>query len=273
MSKSVFLSVALAVCSLSALPASADNALDQPDSLFTDTESQVVQIVPTGQEVKEFSRDIEQIAFVPKGQWITGVSVNYSTSSQDDYQFLIVENINGETYNFKVSPMVLYAFKDNLAAGGKFAYERSRTDLDNARVVIDSETDYEVDHLHSISHSYYAMGVLRNYLSFGHSTRFGMFNEVQLQVGGGQSKIEEGTGIDFTGTYERSFKLNVGIAPGLIMFLNNYAAIEVNVGVLGFNYNHTRSTTDRIRVARRTHGNANFKVNLFSITFGCTFYI
>lgn len=264
---------ALAAAIVAATPAVAQSHQEEPDTVITDTESRIVQIVPPYKEVKEFSRDIEQIAFVPKGQWITGVSVNYATSSQDDYQFLIVENINGDTYNFKVSPMVLYAFKDNLAAGAKFAYERTRTDLDNARVILDSETDYEVDHLHTIAHNFYGMAVFRNYLSFGSSTRFGMFNEVQLQFGGGESKIEEGTGIDHTGTFERNFKFNVGVAPGLIMFLNNYSAIEVNVGVLGFNYSHTRSTTDRIRVARRTASNANFKVNLFSITFGCTFYI
>ena len=39
---------------------------------------------------EHFKRGLEQITFVPKGQWITGVSVNYSHSNQDNYQFLIV---------------------------------------------------------------------------------------------------------------------------------------------------------------------------------------
>ena len=78
----------------------------------------------------EFKRGLEQISFIPKGQWITGVSVSYSQSNQDKYQFLIIENMSGDTYTFKVSPMLLYCFQDNLAAGGKFAYSRSRTRLD-----------------------------------------------------------------------------------------------------------------------------------------------
>lgn len=224
-----------------------------------------------GQE--EFKRNLEQISFVPKGQWITGVSVSYSQSSQDNYQFLIVENLNGDTYSFKVSPMLMYAFADNLAAGGKFTYTRQRTKLDQARVVIDSETDYNVDNLFSISHKYSAMGAFRNYISFGSSTRFGMFNEVQLQVGGGESKLCNGSGQDISGTFERSWSLDVGVAPGLIMFLNNYSAIEVNVGVLGFNYSHTRATTDRIYIANRNYKSANLKINLFSITFGVVFYL
>lgn len=232
----------------------------------------ILATVPArSQEV--FSRDIKQVSFVPKGQWITGVSVSYSQSSQDNYQFLVIENLNGDTYTFKVSPMVMYAFRDNLAAGGRFAYSRQRTKIDNATVKLDSETTYDVDHLYSISHNYYGTGCFRNYLSLGDNTRFGLFNEVQLQIGGGQSKLENGTGVDFTGTFEKSFSLDVGLAPGLIMFLNNYSAIEVNVGVLGFSYNHTHSVTDRIYVADRNSKSANFRVNLFSITFGCTFYI
>lgn len=222
---------------------------------------------------EEFKRNLEQIAFVPKGQWITGVSVSYSQSSQDNYQFFIVENLSGNTYTFKVSPMVMFAFKENLAAGARLAYSRQRTKLDAARVVVDSETDYNVDNLYSISHNYYGTAAFRNYISLGRSTRFGLFNEVQMQFGGGESKLCNGSGIDFTGTFERSFSLDVGLAPGMAVFLSNYSALEVNVGVLGFSYQHTRATTDRIYVAERNHKSANFKINLFSITFGVSFYI
>ncbi|MCM1036481.1 MAG: hypothetical protein NC406_04070 [Bacteroides sp.] len=222
---------------------------------------------------EQFTRGIESISFVPKGQWITGVSVNYTQSRQDNYQFLVVERLSGDTYSFKVSPMLMYAFHDNLAAGGRVAYQRQRTRLDRADIVLGADTEYGVDNLYSISHSYYGMAAFRQYLSLGRTTRFGLFNEVQLQVGGGQSKICSGSGADLTGTYERDFDFNVGIAPGLIVFLSNYSALEVNVGVLGFHYNKTRSVSDQIYVAKRDYSRANFKINLFSITFGVAFYI
>ena len=220
-----------------------------------------------------FQRKLEQITFVPKGQWITGVSVSYSQSDQDKYQFLIIENLSGDTYTFKVSPMLMFAFKDNLAAGGRFAYSRQRTRLNSADVVLGSDTEYNVDNLYSISHNFSGMLAFRNYISLGRSTRFGLFNEVQLQFGGGQSKLCTGTGRDFTGTFERSFNMSVGLAPGLAVFLNNYSALEVNVGVLGFNYSQTKSTTDQIYIANRDTKSANFKINLFSITFGVAFYL
>lgn len=221
----------------------------------------------------EFKRGLEQISFIPKGQWITGVSVSFSQSNQDNYQFFIVEDMSGDAYTFKVSPMLMYCFKDNLCAGGKMSYTRTRTRLDQARMVIDSETDYSVDNLYQISHNYSAMACFRNYISLGRSHRFGFFNEVQLQFGGGESKIINGRGNDLTGTFDKSWNMNIGLAPGMVMFLNNYSAIEVNVGVLGFNYSHTTSKTDQVYLASRESKQANFKINLFSITFGVAFHL
>ena len=222
---------------------------------------------------EQFRRGLEQISFIPKGQWITGLSVSYSQSSQHNYQFLVLENLSGNTYTFKLSPMVFYSFKDNMAAGLRFAYSRSKVDLTSADLVLDSETGYEVGRLYSIGHNYSWIGGFRNYISLGNNHRFGVFNEVQVELGGGQSKIVNGSGTDLTGTYERNFKLNIGLAPGIIMFLNNYSALEVNVGVLGFTYTDTRSITDQIYVAKRNSQQANFKINLFSITFGVAFYL
>ena len=206
----------------------------------------------------EFKRGLEQISFIPKGQWITGVSVNFSQSNQKNYQFLIVEKLDGDSYSFKVRPMLLYCFHDNLAAGGKFVFQRTRTRLDNATFVLDSESDYSIDNLYNISQEYSAMAAFRNYISLGHSRRFGLFNEVQLQIGGGQSKV---------------VNVHVGLAPGIVMFLNNYSAIEVNVGVLGFSYNHIKATTDQVYEANLNTKSANFRINLFSITFGVAFYL
>ena len=93
--------------------------------------------MPPGAEAQQvFSRDIEQTTFVPKGQWITGVSVSYSQSDQDSYQFLVFENLNGDSYTFKVSPMLMFAFKDNMAAGGRLSYSRQRTRLNSADIVL-----------------------------------------------------------------------------------------------------------------------------------------
>ena len=220
-----------------------------------------------------FERGIQQLKFIPKGQWIAGVSVSYSQEHEDNYTFFVLENLNGDTYSFKVSPTVLYAFKDNLAIGGRVGYQRRRTQLESGMLNLGEGTQFDVDHLYSIGHNFYVAGVFRNYLSMGSSMRFGFFNEVQLELGGGQSKLTNGVGDDFSGTYESNFSLSVGLQPGMVVFLNNYSAVEVNIGVLGFNYKHTNSKRDQIYESHRNSSSANFRINLFSIQFGATFYI
>ena len=44
-------------------------------------------------QLRQFRREIAHRSFIPKGQWITGISVSYSQSDQDNYQFLILENL------------------------------------------------------------------------------------------------------------------------------------------------------------------------------------
>lgn len=229
--------------------------------------------MPQARAQETFRRNLEQVTFVPKGQWLAGVSVNYAQNSSDKYQFLIIEDISGDAYSFKVSPMVQYCFKNNMTAGGRLSYERLKTTVDRASLVLSSEDAYDVDNFDMVTANYYATALYRNYFSLGAGTRFGFFNELQLQLGGGESRLINGAGEDLTGTFERNFSLNVGLSPGLIMFLNNYSAIEVNVGVLGFGYTKTKSTTDRVYIANRKSQKANFKVNLFSIQFGVVFYL
>lgn len=222
--------------------------------------------------IPEFDRKIESVVFVPKGQWITGLSVSYSQSSQNKYSFLVIENLNGDTYSFNISPMLMYAVRDDLALGGKFGYSRSLTKLESMDLNFDPETTFGVDHLYRLSHDYWGMAVMRNYFSIGHSKRFGFFNELQLKFGGGQSKFTTGAGSDLSGTYTTNFFCGVGLAPGLTVFLNNYSAVEVNVGVLGFNYNKSTSKRDQIYSESLAYKTANFRINLFSITFGVGLY-
>lgn len=223
--------------------------------------------------VTPFKRKLESTVFIPKGQWAVGVSINYSQTTQNDYTFFILEHLSGDTYNFKVSPMLVYFVKKDLGFGGRFAYSRALTKLESADIVLDSETSYDVDNLYRLSHNFSGMAIMRNYFSLGTSKRFGFFNELQLEFGGGQSKLMKGKTESLTGAYETNFHFNVGLAPGICVFLNNYSAMEINVGVLGFGLTSTKQISDRIYESKRNSQTANFRINLFSIMFGMTFYL
>ncbi|MBD5237344.1 MAG: hypothetical protein HDS62_07435 [Bacteroidales bacterium] len=264
-----------AVLTLCALGAQSQTVY-APSAEHTDTlhiTPEMIREIQAKDSIEEFKRDIEGVIFVPKGQWVTGLSVSYTQSNQNNYQFLVLEKLSGDTYSFKISPSFCYMFADDMGAGLKFAYQRGLTKLESASIILGEDAEYSADYVYALQHNYYATMFFRNYFSIGHSKRFGFFNEVQCQLGGGQSKLTNGAGDDISGAYETNFSLNVGLVPGLCLFLNNYSALEVNVGVLGFSYTHTKTLHDRIYPSHRKSKLANFKINLFSVTFGVGFYI
>jgi len=228
-------------------------------------------ITAQGQEL--FSRNIEQTVFVPKGQWVVGVSANYGQNKFDNYQYLVVENIHGDEYSFKVSPMLCYMFKDDLGVGGRFAYNRTRTRMNSADFVLSGDNTFSVDNLYAITQSYHSTVMLRNYMSLGKSKRFGIVNEIALRYGLSESKLASGSGVDFSGSFMRTHSLGLGVSPGVVAFMSNYSAIEVNVGVLELGYSKMKQTNNQIHVAKVDTKSANFKINLFSISLGVVFYL
>ena len=72
--------------------------------------------------------------FVPRGQWIFGASASYSTHTNKDYTFLVIEDINSDGYTFKVTPLIAYAIRDNMAIGVKFIYSRSLLRIDSGSI-------------------------------------------------------------------------------------------------------------------------------------------
>lgn len=180
-------------------------------------------------QTQEFKRNIEARTFVPKGQWIVGSSVSYSEHNEQNYQFLIVDGFNSDGYMFKISPMFCYALKDNLAAGGRFSYGRSLTKLDGVTLNLDDDTHFDVNDLYQLKHSYSVIGILRNYINMGTSKRFALFAETRLEVGGSQSKMVTKNGGTLTGTYSTTADFGLGVAPGIVAFINNYTADRKSV--------------------------------------------
>ena len=67
--------------------------------------------------------------------------------------------------------------------------------------------------------------------------------------------------------------VSLGISPGIIAFATNNMAVEVNVGVMGISYSHTKQVHNQVTVGKRDASMMNFKVNIFSIGLGMAFYL
>ncbi len=231
---------------------------------------------PLSREEQRARRGLTDVTteFVPRGQWIFGGTASYSTHSNDSYRFLIIDGIESVGYTFRVSPMVAYAFRRNMALGGRFIYSRTLFKLDTADLKFgDAETgtDISVKDFYALRSSFQVAAVWRQYIPLGKSKRFALFNEMTLAGGGIRAKFANDSPV--RGTYESGYSLSLGIAPGIVAFATNNMAVEVNVGVMGFSYNSVKQVHNRVSVGRRSSSMLNFKVNLLSIGLGMAFYL
>ena len=212
--------------------------------------------------------------FVPKGQWVFGGTASYSTHTNEGYQFLIVEGIDSKGYTVRVSPMIAYALTDHMALGGRVIYSRTLLELDKAELQLGdegSDTDLKANNYYSLRHNYSMAAIWRQYIPLGRNKRFALFNETQLSVGGTQARFTNDSPVK--GTYETGYTLSLGISPGIVAFATNNMAVEVNVGVMGISYTHTKQVHNQVTVGKRNTSMMNFKVNIFSIGLGMAFYL
>ena len=93
---------------------------------------------------KGFDREIKQTLFVPKGTWMGGVSFSYMELTGDDYKFLVLDDMGGEGYTFKVSPYVGYFIKDNIAVGARFNYNRTYADIGNIDIDLGDDLNFNI---------------------------------------------------------------------------------------------------------------------------------
>ena len=242
------------------------------------TQSATVDVAPLSDNEARANRGFStDDVFVPKGQWIFGGTASYSVHRNTDYRFTLINDIDSEGYAVKVSPMIAYAPWKNMAVGLRFSYDRSLFALDNASLSV-MDVDINVDYFHQIKHNYIGTLFWRPYIPLGHSNRFAVFAEVQLNLSGGQSKVVAATGevagiADYRGTYATNFGAEVALQPGIVAFITNNAAVELSIGVFGIGMDRTHQIHSQIEEGTINQWNTNFKLNLLSVGFGMSFYL
>lgn len=244
-------------------------------------------IVTAGKKAKKplepFDRGIgrQNSVFIPKGTVGAGVSFSYSNYSigngaaDSGYSMLfnLLGDIHGNMLSFGISPYVSYFLKDNLSVGVRFDYDRSTLGVGNLSLTLSDDLGLDVKDFNYFKQAYTGSVTLRNYLPFANSKRFAMFTEIRATGGYGQAESYKRDEGDKFGTYQDIYSFELGLVPGLCAFITNEVALEVSVGLLGFDYQKVVQTTNQVEHSEMEQSGANFKLNIFSIGFGLSFYI
>lgn len=224
---------------------------------------------------QKFDRGIDRdnkVVFIPKGSWQVGGTASYRNYNFDDYKFLVAEDIKGKAYILSLSPYATYFFSDNLGAGLRFSYKRNMFQLDDLSVQLAEDMGLSVSDYYNVQHSYYGAAIFRSYISIAGNTRFGFFNEIRLNAGGGQGKFVSGIGETAEGSYHDTLELGVGLTPGLTAFITNNFAVEASIGVLGFNYKKISQIKNQVYESSFSTSGADFKIDIMAVNLSLTYF-
>lgn len=225
-------------------------------------------------EARQYDRGYDMApsnAFVEKGAWMLGGTAKYSQHINNDYNLLVINDINSTGYKVSANPKLLYMFKDNMGVGLRFSYDRSMLDLASADLSV-SQITMSARDCYQIQHKFSAYAVYRAYIPFGNSKRVAMFAD--LMFGGAylQGKSFNAGGDYVVGTYGEKYSMELAVEPGLAAFLSDRLAVELNVGIFGLSYSWRDQLRNQVTGGHSDSTSAGFMVNLLSLGVGLSYY-
>lgn len=225
-------------------------------------------------EAQHYDRGYELVPsspFLKKGVWMAGGTASYSQHINDDFNFLLINNINSTGYSVAFTPKVMYMFKDNMGAGLRFSYDCGALDLSSAELSA-AGISMGADDCYQINHGYSVHGFYRTYIPLAGAKRIAMFAD--LMIGGtfGQGKVFNTVDDAIVGSYQKSYALEVRVDPGIIAFLTERIALELNVGIFGVSQKWTNQIHNQIDNGTFDSISAGFMINPLSIGVGMSYY-
>ncbi len=225
-------------------------------------------------EAQHYDRGYEAVPsspFVKKGTWMSGGTARYSQHTNDDFNLLVISDINSSGINLSVNPRLMYMFKDNMGVGLRFSYDRSMLDLESADLSI-SEISMSARDCYQIHHKFSAHAVYRSYIPLGNSKRVAMFADLLFGGSFKQGKAFNAGGEYVVGTYGQNYALELAVEPGIVAFLSERLAVELNVGIFGVNYSWSDQLRNQVIGGHSDSTSAGFMVNLLSLGVGLSYY-
>jgi hypothetical protein len=204
---------------------------------------------------------------------MVGGQIAWNQWNNDNLNYLVLKDINFEGYTFSTGPYLGYFFANNMAVGTRFSYHRYYLNLGEFDLNLGEDFNIGMKDLYYLQHNYETTMFLRSYLPLGKSKVFGLFGELQLSYTYSEGKNSTGIDDTYTATYESVNNIEIGLAGGMVVFITDYMAAEVMLNVGGYRFKWGHQNTNNIEEGKLNSSGANFRINLFSIKFGVTYYL
>lgn len=216
-----------------------------------------------------YDRGLFNYLFIPKGIWQVGLTASYGEFSTSDLQILdLISDIDFNGKLWSIRPYFQYFFKSNLSLGMRLGYTEGKANIGSFKVDIDEDMNFNLHDIMYKSTNYSASITFSQYLGITRKGRFGVFNEVELALSGGNSDFNRPFNGEMRKTHTNTFQAALNFSPGVCVYVLDQVSFNVSLGVFGLNIKHEKQKVNGEDLGWRTTSGANFRFNIFNINFG-----
>lgn len=221
-----------------------------------------------------YDRGLFNFLFIPKGMWTLGLTASYGKFSTADLQmFDVLSDVDISAHAFSIRPYFSYAFRNNITAGLRLEYSNVVGNIDSFGLDIDEDMNFNIHDVGYSSQSYAAAVLLTQYIGLTRKGRFGVFNEAQLKFASGTADFNRPYDGVNKSTHSSEFEASLTYSPGLCVFVMPQVSCNLSFGVFGFSIKKTRQWEDGVKSGSRLTSGANFRFNIFNISFGLAVHL
>lgn len=221
-----------------------------------------------------FDRGLTSLLYIPKGQWMFGLTASYGELSTDNLEiFGLLSDIDINANAFTIQPYLSYFIRNNLSIGLRFKYYNAVGNINSFNVDIDDDMNFSLNDIQYKAESYTAAVFLNQYIGLTRHGRFGIFNEVALAFSSGSSNFQRPYGGNLRTTHTNWMQAELSFSPGVQVFIMKNVSFHVSFGVFGFNIRKENQSEDGESTGDRISSGANFRFNIFNINFGIGIHI
>ena len=232
-------------------------------------------------QVNRIDRAIDKSSFAYKNEWMCGVTASYGTLTSDDSDIaLVVENLKFGGSIISVKPFFGYFYRDNLAIGARFGYNRTAANFDSANVNLGNfinGIEFSTDGiaLGYLSNAYSFALFHRAYVPLDRRGRFGVFGELELVGSYGRSQFDFMYNNELSTSISDNYKVKFNFNPGVAAYIFPNVCATVSFGLGGLQYNHIKQYDAEMNPTggTRDFSKLRFRLNIAEINIGVTVHL
>ena len=166
-----------------------------------------------------------------KGTWLLGGTLSAKSNSLSDIDLLVVDVEKFDQRAFNIRLEGSYFFKENVSVGLGLQFGEDKADL----VANLLNNSYKRD-IRNFSRSYGVLGFIKNHIPVSSNNVFYVTNQTELFYGYKSGPSETFISDILERQYAEKHSMGISIRPGILVFLTDDFAFDLNMGILGFSH-------------------------------------